>query len=119
MGSTTIAVDDQGRVVAVAGASGGTKIITAVAQVLFRAFYLGQTIKEAVDARRFHHQLFPMNLNYEDGIATWMIDEMLAKGHNMTYSKFRVGGSAVRLSLSTRRLAKLRQMLTSENKEKL
>ena len=32
----------QGRVVAVAGASGGTKIITAVAQVLFRAFYLGQ-----------------------------------------------------------------------------
>jgi len=93
--STTIAVDDQGRVVAVAGASGGTKIITAVAQVLFRAFYLGQTIKEAVDARRFHHQLFPMNLNYEDGITTWMIDGMLAKGHNMTYSKFRVGGSAV------------------------
>ena len=80
--------------VAVAGASGGTKIITAVAQVLFRAFYLGQvakissnrndilfeenllnqrllqTIKEAVDARRFHHQLFPMNLNYEDGVTT-------------------------------------------------
>ena len=31
--------------VAVAGASGGTKIITAVAQVLFRAFYLGQVAK--------------------------------------------------------------------------
>ena len=28
----------------------------------------------------------------------WMIDAMLAKGHNMTYSKFRVGGSAVQVS---------------------
>jgi gamma-glutamyltranspeptidase/glutathione hydrolase/leukotriene-C4 hydrolase len=77
--STTIAVDEQGRVVAVAGASGGTKIITAVAQVLFRAFYLGQDIKEAVDARRFHHQLFPMNLNYEDGITTVCTDYISAK----------------------------------------
>ena len=32
--------------------------------------YLGQNVKEAVDARRLHHQLFPMNLNYEDGITT-------------------------------------------------
>ena len=31
--STTIVTDDDGRVIAVAGASGGTKIITAVAQV--------------------------------------------------------------------------------------
>ena len=28
----------------------------------------------------------------------WMVDAMLAKGHNMTYSKFRVGGSAVQVS---------------------
>ena len=73
--------------------------------------YLGQDVKQSVDARRLHHQLFPMNLNYEDGITTvkeyslnsilkvtsfqWMRDALLAKGHNMTYSKFRVGGSAV------------------------
>ena len=68
--STTVVIDDEGRVVAVAGASGGTKIITAVAQALFRVLYLGDDIKQAVDARRFHHQLFPMNLNYEDGITT-------------------------------------------------
>ena len=37
---------------------------------LLKMFWLLQTIKEAVDARRFHHQLFPMNLNYEDGITT-------------------------------------------------
>ena len=30
-------------------------------------------------------------------IFQWMIDAMQAKGHNMTYSKFRVGGSAVQV----------------------
>jgi len=93
--STTIVVDGEGRVLAVVGASGGTKIITAVAQVLFRMFYLRQNVKEAVDSRRFHHQLYPMNLNYEDGITTWIRDAMMNYGHNMTYSKFAVGGAAV------------------------
>merc|ERR1719391_1944145 len=93
--STTIVTDDDGRVVAVAGASGGTKIITGVAQTLLRVLYLGQNVKEAVDSRRFHHQLFPMNLLYEDGITTWLRDAMIHYGHNMTYSKFRAGGSAV------------------------
>ena len=32
--------------------------------------YLGQDVKESDDARRLHHQLFPMNLYYEDGITT-------------------------------------------------
>ena len=72
--STTVIIDDEGRVVAVVGASGGTKIITAVAQTLFRVLYLGDNIKQAVDARRFHHQLFPMNLNYEDGITTVILN---------------------------------------------
>ncbi len=33
-------------------------------------FYLGKNVKEAVDAPRIHHQLFPMNLFYEDGTTT-------------------------------------------------
>jgi len=93
--STTIVVDDQGRVHAVAGASGGTKIISATAEVLMNVMYLGKNVKEAVDTRRLHHQLFPMNLYYEDGITTWLIDAMKGYGHNMTYSKYRVGGAAV------------------------
>merc|ERR1719391_1481108 len=93
--STTIVVDDQGRVVAVAGASGGTKIISATAQVLTNMFYLGKNVKEAVDMRRLHHQLFPMNLYYEDGTTTWILNSLREYGHNMTYSKYRVGGAAV------------------------
>lgn len=93
--STTIVVDEQGRVVGVLGASGGTKIISAVAQVLLDVYYLNKDVKQAVDGRRLHHQLFPMNLFYEDGTTTWEIDALRGYGHNMTYSKYRVGGAAV------------------------
>jgi gamma-glutamyltranspeptidase/glutathione hydrolase/leukotriene-C4 hydrolase len=93
--STTIVVDEQGRVVGVVGASGGTKIISAVAQVLLNVFYLNKDVKAAVDARRLHHQLFPMNLGYEDGTTTWLLDALRDYGHNTTYSKYRVGGAAV------------------------
>ena len=30
--------------------------------------YLGQSVKEAVDARRLHHQLVPMEIKYEEGV---------------------------------------------------
>ena len=44
--------------------------------------YLGQDVKQSVDARRLHHQLFPMNLNYEDGITTVKI--------NILYQRFKL-----------------------------
>ena len=37
-------------------------------QVLYRLLYLGQDAKEAVDARRLHHQLVPMRVQYEAGV---------------------------------------------------
>ena len=68
--STTIALDGAGRVAAVVGASGGTRIIPAVAATLLRLLFLGQDPKQAVDARRLHHQLLPMQLYYEEGTTT-------------------------------------------------
>ena len=47
------------RVVAVAGASGGPRIITAVAQVLLNVLARGMSPLEAVVAPRVHHQLVP------------------------------------------------------------
>jgi uncharacterized membrane protein len=32
-------------------------------QVVLRVLFLGDTVKEAIDARRFHHQLMPMEVN--------------------------------------------------------
>ena len=52
--STTVIIDDEGRVVAVAGASGGTKIITAVAQTLFSSPYLPSWTTCALFLRPFH-----------------------------------------------------------------
>jgi len=98
--SPTIVVDDDGRVVAVVGASGGTKITTAVAQVLFRMLYLGQSVKEAVDARRLHHQLMPMELKYEDGVTRWLVSGLSKYGHQMT--KMAVGGATVQAILVDR-----------------
>jgi len=95
--SPTVVVDNEGRVVAVLGASGGTKITTAVAQVLFRMLYLGQGVKEAVDARRLHHQLMPMELKYEDGVTKWMVDGLGSYGHKMT--KLAIGGATVQAIL--------------------
>lgn len=65
--SPTIITDKDGDVKLVIGASGGTKIVTAISQVIMRALWCDQNIKEAVDAPRFHHQLYPMQVQYEYG----------------------------------------------------
>lgn len=63
----TIITDKNGDVKIVIGASGGTKITTVLAQVIMRTFWFGQNVKEAIDAPRLHHQVFPMELEYEYG----------------------------------------------------
>jgi len=98
--SPTVVVDREGRVVAVIGASGGTKITTGVAQVLYRMLYFQQSVKNAVDARRLHHQLVPMEIKYEDGVTKWMVDGLAKYGHKMT--KLAVGGATVQAILVDR-----------------
>ncbi|XP_013145262.1 PREDICTED: gamma-glutamyltranspeptidase 1-like isoform X1 [Papilio polytes] len=81
--SPSIIVDKGGNAKLVIGASGGTKITTAVALVAMRKLWFGQTIKQAVDEPRFHHQIFPMNAYYEYGITKDIIKGLRAKGHGM------------------------------------
>lgn len=52
----------------VVGASGGSRIISAIAQTVIRALIFKQTIKQAVDAPRFHNQFIPHITEYETGI---------------------------------------------------
>ncbi|KAK7871152.1 hypothetical protein R5R35_002397 [Gryllus longicercus] len=62
-----IVVDPAGHVRLVTGAAGGTKITTATALAILTNLWFNTTVKESVDARRLHHQLFPMSVQYEEG----------------------------------------------------
>lgn len=61
-----LSVGNEGRVRLVIGAAGGTKITTAVAQSILENQWLKTDVKEAIDMRRVHHQLMPMEVAYEE-----------------------------------------------------
>lgn len=62
--SPTIFLKD-GKAVAIAGASGGPRIITGTAQVLLNATRFDMTPQQAVEQPRFHHQWMPDVLEFE------------------------------------------------------
>ncbi len=79
--SPTIVIDADGRIRAVAGGSGGPRIITATTQVLLNALVRGDDAAHAVARKRFHHQWKPNQLEFEPGfderqaglgVETWM-----------------------------------------------
>lgn len=66
--SPTIVRDADGRVVAVAGASGGPRIITGTLQVLLNVLIRGMDVEQAVASPRLHHQWSPDVLRLEPGL---------------------------------------------------
>ncbi|XP_069974012.1 scoloptoxin SSD14 isoform X1 [Penaeus vannamei] len=86
-------VDSKGDVRLIIGAAGGTKISSGVAWASLRNLWFGDNIKEAVDARRIHHQLFPMTFSYEQGILPKIVEGLQAIGH--VTEEFGIGGSVV------------------------
>ncbi|KAJ8722189.1 hypothetical protein PYW08_004591 [Mythimna loreyi] len=89
----SIIVDRNGNAKLVIGASGGTKIITSVAMVTMRKLWFDQTIKEAVDEPRIHHQTTPMEIQYEFGVIEDIVNGLRAKGHAM--ARYRTRGSII------------------------
>ncbi|CAB3359782.1 Hypothetical predicted protein [Cloeon dipterum] len=87
-----IVTDANGDVVLSVGASGGTKITSSVIQTALRNLWLNQNIKEAIDAPRIHHQVYPMELKYEYGNVDRIVKGLEAIGH--VTSRY-TGGSAV------------------------
>ncbi|CAN7937637.1 unnamed protein product, partial [Ixodes hexagonus] len=63
-----VMTDPQGDVSMVVSAAGAFSIITGSAQVVMRTLWMNHTIKEAIDAPRVHHQLFPDEVMAETNI---------------------------------------------------
>lgn len=49
----------------IVGAAGGSRIPTGVFAAIFNHLYLNKTLAASLDARRLHHQLTPLDLQYE------------------------------------------------------
>ncbi|XP_072748595.1 scoloptoxin SSD14 [Anoplolepis gracilipes] len=80
----TIVVDQNSNVKLVIGAAGGTKITSSVAIVMALNLWYNYNIKEAVDARRLHHQLLPMNIQNEKSFCPTTLNYLNKIGHNIT-----------------------------------
>ncbi|KAJ8923081.1 hypothetical protein NQ315_001633 [Exocentrus adspersus] len=66
----SIIVDKNGDVEMVTGAAGGTKITTSVALAIMKHLWYGMDLQTAVNDKRLHHQLFPMQISFETAYAT-------------------------------------------------
>ncbi|XP_077534248.1 scoloptoxin SSD14-like [Haemaphysalis longicornis] len=80
----TVFLDEKGEPVLALGGTGGSKITTGVALVTIRAIWMGQTIKQAIDSPRLHHQLIPDELVVEKNFSSDQIDELERMGHKVT-----------------------------------
>ncbi|XP_037936273.1 scoloptoxin SSD14 isoform X2 [Teleopsis dalmanni] len=87
--SPMILTDPAGDIRMVFGAAGGSKIISAVVEVAARVLWFDQNIKEAIDAPRFHHQLMPNILEYEnEGFSEETLKLLRDKGHQVKPYKY-------------------------------
>ncbi len=64
----------------ITGSPGGSQIITTVLQVILNVVDHGMTIRDAVSAKRFHHQGKPDYLFVEKGFSKETIKELKEKG---------------------------------------
>jgi gamma-glutamyltranspeptidase / glutathione hydrolase len=82
----TIVLKD-GKPFLVLGAPGGSRIITAVLQVLLNVIDFGMNVQEAVDFPRVHHQWKPDRLDIERGISPDTIALLKKDGYNIEEAK--------------------------------
>ncbi len=66
------------------GSQGGSRIITAVLQIIVNVIDRGMNIADAVDHPRIHQQWLPDEILYEPGLSADTIRLLEAKGHKLT-----------------------------------
>jgi gamma-glutamyltranspeptidase / glutathione hydrolase len=81
----TIVLKD-GKLFMTAGAPGGSRISTAVAQVILNVIDFGMNVQDAVDAPRVHHQWQPDKLSLEHGVSPDTVALLKARGYEVDYA---------------------------------
>jgi gamma-glutamyltranspeptidase / glutathione hydrolase len=77
-------VERDGRVVAVLGSPGGSRIITAVLETIINIVDYGMASQEAVDAPRFHHQSRPAEVYFErSGLSPQVVTQLTEMGYKL------------------------------------
>lgn len=86
-------VEKDGKVVLVAGAPGGPRIITAVLNILYRAITTGVDIDRAIQMPRVHHQFLPNKVYVDQGyrFAPETLAGLKKKGHEVEESWMGLG----------------------------
>ncbi len=72
-----------GKVFMAVGGPGGSRIPTAVLQVILNVADFGMNVQDAVDAPRFHHQWMPDRISMERGFSPDTIALLKARGHQV------------------------------------
>jgi gamma-glutamyltranspeptidase / glutathione hydrolase len=80
--SPTIVLRD-GKPVLVTGTPGGSRIISAVLQIVVNVLDYKMDVAAAVAAPRVHHQWMPDEVRVERGFPAEVLDELRAKGHQV------------------------------------
>lgn len=79
---TPTIVEKDGELWMVVGTPGGSTIITAVTQTILNVHAYGQSMQEAVNAPRFHHQWLPDMLVFEpEGFSDALKDSLRSRGY--------------------------------------
>jgi len=81
----TIVLKD-GRLFMTAGAPGGSRISTAVAQVILNVLDFGMNVQDAVDFPRVHHQWQPDKLSLERNVSPDTVALLQQRGYDVDYN---------------------------------
>ena len=87
--SPTVVLNAAEEVALVTGSPGGTTIISSVTQSVLNALHFDMTAEQAVNAPRFHHQLWPENtIRMHTGIATDKQQQLKQLGYTLKQQTF-------------------------------
>ena len=82
-----------GKLFMTVGAPGGSRIPTAILQVILNVVDFGMNVQDAVDAPRIHHQWLPDRISAERGISPDTVALLKARGHDVDYNARRGAGA--------------------------